>query len=105
MSERFPDEVLRRVQQAYDSAFIEVSRGMRLDEVDTTACKVAGYAAMRAVLEEYLGKACTDNPLQNQLLDLITLMPDSQTQEIVDYILSLREIRAGHRAASDGSPR
>src|SRR5215471_15524286 len=34
------------------------------------------------------------NPLQNQLLDLITLMPDSQTQEIMDYIISLRGIRA-----------
>ncbi len=34
------------------------------------------------------------NPLQDQLLDLITLMPDSQTQEIIDYIMSLREIRA-----------
>jgi hypothetical protein len=31
---------------------------------------------------------------QQELLDLITLMPDSQTQEIIDYILSLREIRA-----------
>ncbi len=35
-----------------------------------------------------------ENPLQRELLDLITLMPDSQTQEILDYILSLREIRA-----------
>ena len=34
-----------------------------------------------------------DNILTNQLLDLITLMPDSQTQEIVDYIMSLRETR------------
>lgn len=31
--------------------------------------------------------------LQRELLDLITLMPDSQTQEIVDYILKLRQIR------------
>jgi hypothetical protein len=40
------------------------------------------------------------NPLQTQLLDLITLMPDSQTQEIIDYILDLRAIRARR----DGTP-
>ena len=34
------------------------------------------------------------NPLQHELLDLITLMPDSQTQELIDYILELRRIRA-----------
>jgi hypothetical protein len=28
-----------------------------------------------------------------ELLDLITLMPDTQTQEIIDYIVQLREIR------------
>lgn len=33
------------------------------------------------------------NPLQDQLFDLITLMPDSQTQELVDYIIELRDIR------------
>lgn len=33
------------------------------------------------------------NPLQRELLDLITLMPDSQTQDIMDYILSLRASR------------
>lgn len=38
-----------------------------------------------------------DNPLQVELLDLITLMPDSQTQEIVDYIAQLREIRSRRR--------
>jgi len=32
--------------------------------------------------------------LQTELLDLITLMPDSQTQEILDYIVELRAIRA-----------
>ncbi len=31
---------------------------------------------------------------QQELLDLITLMPDSQTQEIIDYIMKLREIRS-----------
>jgi len=31
--------------------------------------------------------------LQHELLDLITLMPDSQTDEIVDYISSLRRTR------------
>ena len=30
---------------------------------------------------------------QQELLDLITLMPDSQTQEIIDYIMQLKEIR------------
>jgi len=39
------------------------------------------------------GCSCHDRPLMPELLDLITLMPDSQTQEIVDYIMSLREIR------------
>jgi hypothetical protein len=34
-----------------------------------------------------------DNPLQHELLDLISLMPDSQTQEIVDYITELKRIR------------
>jgi hypothetical protein len=33
---------------------------------------------------------------QEQLLDLITLMPDFQTQEIIDYIMDLRRIRAIH---------
>lgn len=33
------------------------------------------------------------NPLQRELLELITLMPDSQTQEIIDYINALRAIR------------
>ena len=32
--------------------------------------------------------------LTHELLDLITLMPDSQTQEIMDYITSLRETRS-----------
>jgi hypothetical protein len=38
-----------------------------------------------------------ENILQHELLDLITLMPDTQTQEIIDYIMSLREIRAKNR--------
>lgn len=42
------------------------------------------------------------NPLQAELLDLITLMPDSQTQEIVDYITDLRAIRARHKESSRG---
>jgi hypothetical protein len=88
MSERFSDAVLQRVLDAY------VSNAKRSD--------ADGKAAMRAILDEYLGKACTDNPLQNQLLDLITLMPDFQTQEIIDYIMDLRRIRAIH---ADGSQR
>lgn len=35
-----------------------------------------------------------DNPLQHELLDLITLMPDTQTQELIDYIMDLRRIRS-----------
>ena len=35
--------------------------------------------------------------LTNELLDLITLMPDSQTQEILDYIMSLRISRHKNR--------
>ena len=81
MSERFPDEVLREAILAFHEA---------------QYAQPPGYAAMRAVLEGHLGKACTDNPLQNELLDLITLMPDFQTQEIIDYIMSLREIMQKH---------
>jgi hypothetical protein len=33
------------------------------------------------------------NPLMNELFDLITLMPDSQTDEIILYIRQLREAR------------
>lgn len=43
----------------------------------------------------------TDNPLQNELLDLIKLMPDSQTQEIVDFIFSMRAIRGVRPTAAD----
>lgn len=34
-----------------------------------------------------------DNPLTRELLDLITLMPDSQTDEIMQYIRDLRQSR------------
>jgi hypothetical protein len=34
--------------------------------------------------------------LTGELMDLITLMPDSQTQEIIDYIMELRRIK-GYR--------
>ena len=33
------------------------------------------------------------NPLQHELLDLIKLMPDTQTQEIIDFIMEMRAIR------------
>jgi len=36
------------------------------------------------------------NILQGELLDLISLMPDSQTQEIIDHITELRAIRKRH---------
>ena len=44
------------------------------------------------------------NPLQNQLLDLITLMPDSQTDEIVKYITDLRASRAHFKKELPGEP-
>ena len=44
-----------------------------------------------------LGALRPTNPMTSQLLDLITLMPDSQTQEIVDYIMQLRAARAAAR--------
>jgi uncharacterized coiled-coil protein SlyX len=40
-----------------------------------------------------LTKHPTTNPLQRELLDLITLMPDAQTQELLGYITDLRAIR------------
>ena len=89
MSERLTQEVLERAWHAAYDAF----SGELLNDLETPNHAVA-VAAMRAVLEGHLGKACTDNPLQNQLLDLITLMPDSQTQELVDYIMDLRRIRS-----------
>ena len=46
---------------------------------------------VRANIEcpECIGK----HDLTRELLDLITLMPDTQIQEIVDHIMELREIR------------
>ena len=38
---------------------------------------------------------------QQQILDLIKLMPDSQTQEIVDFIFSMRAVRGVRPAAAD----
>ena len=90
MTDRFPDDVLREAAQAYSVAYAET---MRSTSNEWGTANRAGYAAMRAVLEGHLTRACTDNPLQNQLLDLITLMPNSQIQEIVDYIFALRVAR------------
>jgi hypothetical protein len=42
------------------------------------------------------------NALENELFDLITLMPDNQTQRIIDYILTLRTIRAAQ--SNDTNP-
>ena len=53
----------------------------------------AGETIPLRIPKRFMPLGVDDNPLQVQLLDLITLMPDSQTQEIVDYIMSLREIR------------
>ena len=43
--------------------------------------------------QEEHAQECINGTLQEELLDLITLMPDSQTQEIIDYIQQLRYIR------------
>lgn len=59
---------------------------MNHDEYDELLTKA--HERLRAMSRQ------VDNPLQVQLLDLITLMPDSQTQELLDYILLLRKIRA-----------
>ncbi len=50
--------------------------------------------------EEFMPAAASaspETPLQGELLDLITLMPNSQTQEIIDYILTLRKARGQAR--------
>jgi len=51
-------------------------------------------AAIDAALKEIDRLTARANNLQHELLDLITLMPDTQTQEIIDYIVELRAIRA-----------
>lgn len=56
-------------------------------------CLDEGKILFRTDEEITARKGLQENILTGQLLDLITLMPDSQTQEIVDYIMSLREIR------------
>ncbi len=42
----------------------------------------------------HLRPAYRVNPLQSELLDLIKLMPDSQVDEILQFIATLREARA-----------
>ncbi len=37
-----------------------------------------------------------DNPLQTELYDLIKLMPDSQTDNLMEFIISMRQIRRRH---------
>jgi len=46
-----------------------------------------------ALKDRYISMIRGNLPLQHELLDLITLMPDSQTDEIINYILELRETR------------
>jgi hypothetical protein len=46
--------------------------------------------ALAAVRERTAGK---DRPFTQELLDLMTLMPDTQTQSIIEYIGKLREAR------------
>ena len=41
-----------------------------------------------------------ENPLQNQLFDLIKLMPDSQTEELIQFIYQMRAIRQHHRESN-----
>jgi hypothetical protein len=44
-----------------------------------------------------LGPELLGDPLTSQLLDLIKLMPDAQTQVILDFIMDMRAIRGRHR--------
>jgi len=68
-----------------DLQFIAAARTVVPELLAQLRAAQAEKAAARA--------AAKDNPLMRELLDLITLMPDTQTQEIIDYILSLRDIR------------
>lgn len=70
----------------------QVSTGFVPDPTDTPDRGII----IRAYIEcpECIEKRQKDNPLQTELLDLITLMPDTQTQEIIDYIMDLRRIRS-----------
>lgn len=57
-----------------------------------TAMPAADQANLRGGTWEGFPKD-KQNPLMNELLDLIKLMPDHQTQEIIDFIMKMREIR------------
>lgn len=58
-------------------------------------CKHCGWPISYTLDDaEYVRKEAERNPLQHELLDLIKLMPDSQTDEIMDFIRTLREARA-----------
>jgi hypothetical protein len=46
-----------------------------------------------ALKDRYIALINGNLPLQHELLDLITLMPDSQTDEIINYINELKETR------------
>lgn len=59
------------------------------------------YAGMSQVCDPVLPRAA--HALTAELLDLITLMPDHQAQEIVDYITSLQAARA-LRARDEDEP-
>jgi len=49
--------------------------------------------------------AKTRRPLQHELLDLLTLMPETQLTEIVDYIATLRSARSLSAAHAPKEPR
>lgn len=41
-------------------------------------------------------KQLANNPLQHELYDLLKLMPDFQTDDLMKFILDMRQIRRGH---------
>ena len=48
---------------------------------------------LKAIAEALKATKAPERDLQHELLDLITLMPDSQTDEIAKYICELRRTR------------
>ena len=57
-------------------------------------CHLNHYDTEDEAIEVTRLTAASKKDLQHELLDLITLMPDTQTQAIVEYIGKLRQARA-----------
>ena len=89
---RWLEKLARRgnIRQDRDAAAAALAEIARLTTVVNDA------ARERALVIAVAG----ENALQRELLDLMTLMPDSQTQAIIDYILELRAIRQRRDAPS-----